>query len=154
VGDRERSVEFVDALKSRFPQDTVVQFNYVPTIYAQIALIDGDPARAIEFLKTTSAYELGIAASSNFSDYMYPVYVRGQAYLAAHQGEAAAGEFQKILNWPGVVLNEPIFPLAYLGLARAKAMAGQTAEARTNYKAFLTLWKNADANMPMLAAVQ
>ncbi len=154
VGDRERTVEFVDALRSRFPQDTVVQFNYVPTIYAQIALIDGDPARAIEFLKTTSAYELGIAASSNFSDYMYPVYVRGQAYLAAHQGEAAAGEFQKILNWPGVVLNEPIYPLAYLGLARAKAMAGQTAEARTNYNAFLTLWKNSDANMPMLAAVQ
>lgn len=154
VGDRERAVEFADALKSRFPQDTVVQFNYLPTLYAQVALIDGDSGRAIEFLKTASTYELGIAASSNYSTYMYPVYTRGQAYLAAKQGDLAAAEFQKILNWPGVVLNEPIGALAYLELARAKAMAGQTAEARKAYSDFLTLWKSADADMPMLAAVE
>jgi serine/threonine protein kinase/tetratricopeptide (TPR) repeat protein len=154
VGDRDQAVEFADALKSRFPQDTVVQFNYLPTIYAQIALIDGDPNRALEFLKVAAPYELGLAASSNYSTYMYPVYVRAQAYLAAHQGQAAAGEFQKLLNWPGVTFNEPIGALAQLGLARAKAMSGETAEAKAAYSNFLSLWKNADNSFPLLSAVR
>ena len=154
VGDKERAVEFADAMKSRFPQDTVVQFNYVPTIYAQIALFDGDAPRAIEFLRAATPYELGLAASSNYSTYMYPVYVRGQSYLAARQGSAAAAEFQRILNWPGVVSNEPIGALAYLGLARARAMNNEPAEARTSYNNFLTLWKNADSSFPFLSAVQ
>lgn len=154
VGDKERAVEFADAMKSRFPQDTVVQFNYVPTIYAQIALFDGDAPRAIEFLRAATPYELGLAASSNYSTYMYPVYVRGQSYLAARQGSAAAAEFQRILNWPGVVSNEPIGALAYLGLARARAMNNEPAEARTSYNNFLTLWKNADSGFPFLSAVQ
>jgi eukaryotic-like serine/threonine-protein kinase len=154
VGDKERAVEFADALKSRFPQDTIVQFNYLPTIYAQVALFDGDTSRAIEFLRTATPYELGLAASSNYSTYMYPVYVRGQTYLAARQGSAAAAEFQRILNWPGVVSNEPIGALAHLGLARAHAMNNETAEARTSYNNFLTLWKNADSSFPFLSAVR
>jgi Flp pilus assembly protein TadD len=154
VGDKERAVEFADAMKSRFPQDTVVQFNYVPTIYAQIALFDGDAPRAIEFLRAATPYELGLAASSNYSTYMYPVYVRGQSYLAARQGSAAAAEFQRILNWPGVVSNEPIGALAYLGLARARAMNNEPAEARASYNNFLTLWKNADSSFPFLSAVR
>ncbi len=154
VGDEEKAVEFADALKSRFPQDTIVQFNYVPTIYAQIALFDGDASRAIEVLRATSPYELGLAASSNYSTYMYPVYVRGQAYLAAHQGAPAAVEFQKILNWPGVVSNEPIGALAHLGLARAHKLNGSMNEARTSYNNFLTLWKSADSSFPFLSAVQ
>ena len=154
VGDKERAVEFADALKSRFPQDTVVQFNYVPTIYAQIALFDGDAPRAIEFLRAATPYELGLAASSNYSTYMYPVYMRGQSYLAARQGSAAAAEFQRILNWPGVVSNEPIGALAHLGLARARAMNNEPAEARTSYNNFLSLWKNADSSFPFLSAVQ
>jgi eukaryotic-like serine/threonine-protein kinase len=154
VGDKERAVEFADALKSRFPQDTVVQFNYLPTIYAQIALFDGDAPRAIEFLRAATPYELGLAASSNYSTYMYPVYIRGQSYLAARQGSAAAAEFQRILNWPGVVSNEPIGALAHLGLARARAMNNEPAEARTSYNNFLSLWKNADSGFPFLSAVQ
>src|SRR6201987_1314789 len=154
VGDKERAVEFADAMKSRFPQDTVVQFNYVPTIYAQIALFDGAAARAIEFLRAATPYELGLAASSNYSTYMYPVYVRGQAYLAAHQGALAAVEFQKILDWPGAVSNEPIGALAPLGLASARAMNNEPAEARTSYNNFLSLWKNADSGFPFLSAVQ
>jgi ATP/maltotriose-dependent transcriptional regulator MalT len=154
VGDKEQAVEFADALKSRFPQDTVVQFNYVPTIYAQIALFDGDNARAIEFLRAATPYELGLAASSNYSTYMYPVYVRGQAYLGAHQGALAAVEFQKILNWQGVVSNEPIGALALLGMARAHAISGETKDARTSYNNFLTLWKNADSGFPFLSAVR
>jgi Flp pilus assembly protein TadD len=154
VGDKERAVEFADALKSRFPQDTVVQFNYLPTIYAQIALFDGDAPRAIEFLRAATPYELGLAASSNYSTYMYPVFVRGQSYLAARQGSAAATEFQRILNWPGVVSNEPIGALAHLGLARARAMNSEPAEARASYNNFLSLWKNADSSFPFLSAVQ
>jgi serine/threonine protein kinase/tetratricopeptide (TPR) repeat protein len=153
VGDRDRAVEFADSLKSRFPDDTIVKFNYLPTIYAQIALNDGNPSRAIEFLNAASPYELGLAATSNYSTYMYPVYFRGQALLAQHQGVAAAAEFQKILNWPGVVSNEPIGALAQLGLGRARAMNGETAEARAAYGTFLALWKNADGG-PLLSAVQ
>jgi len=154
VGDKEKAIEFADSLKSRFPDDTIVKFNYLPTIYAQIALNDGDPARAIEFLRAAAPYELGLAGTSNFSTYLYPVYVRGQAYLAAHQGAAAAAEFQKLLNWPGVVSNEPIGALAHLGLARAHAISGESRDARTSYNNFLTLWKNADSAFPFFSAVQ
>jgi hypothetical protein len=154
VGDRDRAVQFADALKSRFPDDTIVQFNYLPTMYAQIALYDGDPARAIEFLRAAIPYELGLAGSSSYSTYMYPVYVRGQALLADHQGGAAAAEFQKILNWPGVVINEPIGALAHLGLARARAMNGEANEARKSYGNFLALWKDADSGFPLLSEVR
>jgi eukaryotic-like serine/threonine-protein kinase len=154
VGDRESAVEFADSLKSRFPDDTVVKFDYLPTVYAQIALSDQDPARAIEFLRTASPYELGLAEGSNYSTFLYPVYVRGQAFLAAHQGPAAAAEFQKILGWPGVIVNEPIGALAQLGLARAQAMSGNSAESRAAYNNFLSLWKNADNGFPLLSAVR
>jgi len=153
VGDRDRAIEFTDSLKSRFPDDSIVKFNYLPTIYAQIALNDGNPSRAIEFLNVASPYELGLAATTNYSTAMYPVYIRGQALLATHDAVAAAGEFQKILNWQGVACNEPIGALAVLGLARARAMSGDIAEARSAYKTFLSLWKNADAG-PLLSAVQ
>jgi tetratricopeptide (TPR) repeat protein len=154
VGEREKAVEMADVLKSHYPEDTIVQFNYLPTIYAQIALDDREPMRAIEFLKNAAPYEIGLAGSSTYSTYFYPVYVRGQAFLAAHDGAAAAVEFQKILNWPGVVADEPIGALAHLGLARAHSMNGNAAEARTSYRNFLTLWKNADSGFPFLAAVQ
>jgi tetratricopeptide (TPR) repeat protein len=154
VGDRNRAIEMADALKSHYPEDTIVQFNYLPTIYAQIALDDRDPSRAIEFLKTAAPYELALAGSSTYSTYLYPVYVRGQALLAAHDGAAATVEFQKILNWPGVVAEEPIGALGHLGLARARAMSGETTEARASYGNFLALWKNADTGFPFLASVQ
>jgi serine/threonine protein kinase/Flp pilus assembly protein TadD len=154
VGDTNKAAEVAEGLKARFPEDTVVQFNYLPTLYAQIALNDGDKSRALEFLKITSPYEVGLAGASSFSTDLYPVYVRGQALLALHQGGEAAAEFQKILNWPGVVGNEPIGALAYLQLARARAMNGEAAEARDTYNKFLALWKNADADFPLVAAVR
>jgi hypothetical protein len=154
VGDRGKAVEFADGLKSRFLQDTIVQFNYLPTIYAQAELNEGNPPRAIELLRAATPYELGLATSSNYSTYMYPVYVRGQANLSARQGGPAAVEFQKIVNWPGVVLNEPIGALAHLGLARARAMNGETAEARASYNQFLSLWKDADHDTPILIAAK
>jgi eukaryotic-like serine/threonine-protein kinase len=154
VGDKDKAVEMADVLKTRFPEDTIVQFNYLPTVYAQMALNEGDSSRAIEVLRTASPYELGLAGSSNYSTYLYPVYVRGVALLAEHQGGAAAAEFQKILSWPGVVSNEPVGALAYLGLARARAMSGETSEARASYRNFLSLWKNADNGFPLYSAVQ
>jgi serine/threonine protein kinase/Tfp pilus assembly protein PilF len=154
VGDKEKAVEAADVLKSRNPEDTIAKYNYLPTLYAAIALDDGDPARAIGFLKAASANELGLAGGTSYSTYLYPVYVRGLAYLAAKQGDAAAAEFQKILNWSGVVGNEPIGALAHLQLARARKMTGQTAEAKASYGNFLSLWKNADSGFPFVTAVQ
>src|ERR1700719_4410375 len=81
---------------------------------------------------------------------LYPVYVRGEAYLAAHQGSEAAAEFQKILDHRGIVLNEPIGALARLQLGRAYALQGDTAKARAAYQDFLTLWKGADPDIPIL----
>jgi tetratricopeptide (TPR) repeat protein len=150
TGDRDKAVAFADSLRSRFPEDTIVQFSYLPTINAQVALKDGNPTRAIEFLRAATQYELGVAATSNYSVYFYPVFVRGQAFLVEHQGAAAAVEFQKILNWPGVVFNEPIGALAHLQLGRAYGLQGDTAKARAAYQAFLTLWKDADPDIPIL----
>jgi tetratricopeptide (TPR) repeat protein len=154
VGDKGKAAVAADLLKSRYPEDTVAKFNYLPTIYAAIALDNGDAARAIESLKAASADELGLAGGTSYSTYMYPVYVRGLAYLAAKQGDSAVAEFQKILSWPGVVVNEPIGALAHLQLARARKMNGQTAEAKASYGNFLKLWKNADSSFPLVTAVQ
>jgi len=85
-----------------------------------------------------------------FTPSLYPIYVRGQAFLASHRGSEAAAEFQKILKWPGVVLNEPIAPLARLGLARSYALQGDTAKARAAYEDFLKLWEDADGGIPVL----
>jgi hypothetical protein len=85
---------------------------------------------------------------------MYPVYVRGEAYLAAERGAEAAGEFQKILAHPGVVVNEPIVPLARLGLARAYAMQRDSTKARAAYEDFFALWKDADPDVPVLVAAK
>jgi serine/threonine protein kinase/Flp pilus assembly protein TadD len=147
VGDKEKGTAVADLLKSRYPEDTIAKFNYLPTIYAAIALDDGDPARAIEFLKAATPGELGLAGGTNYSTYMYPVYIRGLAYLAAKQGDLAAAEFQKIKDWPGVVVNEPIGALAHLELARARKMNG---EAKAPYQDFLAVWKDADPDIPIL----
>ena len=154
VGDTDSAVEVAEGMKVRFPDDTIVQSNYLPTLYAQIALNDGDKSRALEFLKNAAAYELGLPGAGSYSTNMYPLYVRGQALLALHQGGEAAAEFQKILNWQGVVGNEPIGALAQLQLARARNMNGETAEAKAAYNTFLSLWKNADSDFPMVSAVK
>ena len=135
-----------DDLAKRFPEDTLVEFNYLPTLRAQIAIAHHDPAKAIEFLQAAAPYELG--STGGFLA-LYPIYVRGEAYLLLHQGSQAAAEFQKILDHRGIVWNEPIGALAHLQLGRAYAMAGDTAKARVAYKDFLTLWKDADADIPI-----
>jgi len=128
----------------------VVQFNYLPTIHAQLALSRNDAPKAIETLQAAAPYELGTEGNGAFTPALHPVYVRGEAYLVAHQGTEAAAEFQKILDQRGVVLNEPIGALARLGLARAYALQGDTTKARTAYEDFFTLWKDADPDIPVL----
>jgi tetratricopeptide (TPR) repeat protein len=144
AGDTVRAQVLADDLGTRFPEDTLVRVAYLPTLHAQIALNRGDSADAIGVLQTAIPYELGLAAS------LYPAYLRGEAYLAAHQGREAAVEFQKILAHSGIVQNDPVGGLAHLQLARAYTLQGDTAKARTAYQDFLTLWKDADPDIPIL----
>ena len=122
-------------LGKRFPEDTIVQFNYLPMIRAAIALHSGDGKRAIDALAASAPYELG-ETNSSFTFALYPVYLRGEADLAAKQGAAAVTEFQKILDHAGVVGNEPIGALAHLGLGRAYALSGDTAKAKSCVSGF------------------
>jgi hypothetical protein len=145
AGDSAQSQKLADDLAKRFPEDTVVQFIYLPTIHGQLAIGRNDYLKAIEALRAAAPYELG-----GFPSNLSPVYVRGEAYLAAHQGSEAAIEFQKILDHRGVVLNYPIGALAHLGLARAYSLRGDTAKARAAYQDFLMLWKDADLDIPIL----
>jgi len=146
AGDGSRSLALVNDLGKRFPLDTIVRFNYLPTLRAQLALSQNDPLKAIEFLQSASPYELGTVGNAC----LFPVYVRGEAYLAAHQGSEAAAEFQKILDHRGIVVYEPIGALAHLGVAHAYALQGDTTKARAAYSDFLTLWKDADPDIPVL----
>jgi serine/threonine protein kinase/predicted Zn-dependent protease len=154
VGDGSRAQTLAENLAKGFPEDTVAKFNYLPTLKAQLAISQHDPLRAVETLRSAAPFELGQPGDSSFTPSLYPVYVRGQAYLAANRGSDAAIEFQKILAWRGVVVNEPIGALAHLGLARARAMQGEVSEARAAYQDFLTLWKEADPDVPILKEVQ
>jgi predicted Zn-dependent protease len=140
----------VDDMAKHFPENTVVQFNYLPTLRGQLALGRKNAVEAIDFLKKATPYELGLPGDGSFTPAMYPVYVRGQAYLAANRGTEAAIEFQKILVWRGIVVNEPIGALAHLGLARAYVLQRDTVRARAAYQNFLTLWKDADPDIPIL----
>jgi predicted Zn-dependent protease len=154
AGDSSRAQEIAEELAKRFPDDTIVQFNYLPTIRAQIAIKRNDAAKAAEALQVAAPYELGLAGSTTFLTNMYVVYVRGGVYLAAKQGGPASVEFQKIVDWGGVVINEPIGALAHLGLARAYLLQGDTVKARAAYQDFLTLWKDADPVTPILIAAK
>jgi eukaryotic-like serine/threonine-protein kinase len=138
-----------DDLSKRFPQDTALTYNLLPTVRAAAALQDGDSSKALTALAASSQYESGQTAQEA-TFVLYPVYLRGQAYLAARQGLAAAAEFQKIVDHPGLVQNEPLGALAHLGIGRAYALSGDTSKAQTAYHDFFTLWKGADPDIPIL----
>lgn len=141
-----------DDLEKRFPEDTSVRFSYLPVVRARIALSQGDASGAIELLQAAVPRELGSPRSSvaGLFGAMYPVYLRGEAYLAQGRGTDAASEFKKILDHRGIVVSDPIGALAYLQLGRAFALSGDRIRARSAYQDFLTLWKDADLDIPVL----
>ena len=158
--DTARAESLAQNLGKRFPLDTQMQSLWLPAIQAQLALDRKNSPAALNTLQTASHIELGqITFVLNISC-LYPVYVRGEAYLAAGQGSTAAAEFQKILDHSGIVWNCWTGALAHLGVARAHALASKNSQgANANaahvraleaYKDFLTLWKDADPNIPVL----
>jgi ATP/maltotriose-dependent transcriptional regulator MalT len=149
AGDVANANQLIDDLTKRFPQNTAVQTRYLPMARSALALNSGNAQAAIEALSPAAPYELG-HTNEDFTFALYPVYFRGQAYLAAKNGGAAAAEFQKILDLASIVGNEPIGALAHLGLARAYSLSGKTAKAKTVYQDFFTLWKDADPDVPLL----
>jgi tetratricopeptide (TPR) repeat protein/tRNA A-37 threonylcarbamoyl transferase component Bud32 len=149
AGESAEATRLADDLARRFPEGTIVQVNYLPTIRAAAAIHEGNPAGAIQALARAATYELGVPDVPSVNFNLYPVYLRGLAYLGVHQGSAAAAEFQKIIDHSGIVVDEPIGALAHLQMGRAYAMSGDMIRARTVYQDFLTLWKDADADVPI-----
>src|SRR5207244_3765453 len=149
VGETARAKAIVEELVKNYPSQTVLKVYWLPTIKAAIELNANNAAQALVFLEAAAPYELGEPPQFQLGT-LYPAYIRGQAYLAAHNGTAAATEFQKFLDHRGIVLNFPLGALAHLGLARAYVRSGDPAKARTKYQDFVTLWKEADPDIPIL----
>ena len=150
AGDAAHAQSLADDLTKRFPQDTVVQSVWVPTIRAQIERGRKNSTRGIELLQAAVPYELGMLTGSAPNSCLYPVHVRAEADLGAQEGSAAAKEFQKILDHRGLLWNCVTSVLAHLGLARAYSVQGETVKARAAYQDFLALWKDADFDIPIL----
>jgi tetratricopeptide (TPR) repeat protein len=138
----QRAQRIQDALAKEFPRDTSINVCWLPLIRAAIELNQSNPGKAVELLRTAQERELGCP--------MGMPYLRGYALLAAGQGMEAVGEFQKLLDRRGIVLNTPFAPLAHLGLGRAFVAAGDREKARIAYRDFLELWKDADPDIPIL----
>ena len=146
IGDWQQAEKLAQQLGSAYPKDTMMQNYSLPTIRAAIELQKNNPANAVDILSATLPYELGSGSFEN----LYPAYVRGEAYLKLGQGPQAAAEFQKLIDHPGIVENAVIGALAHLQLGRAQAIAGDKDAARKSYQDFLTLWKDADPDVPAL----
>jgi eukaryotic-like serine/threonine-protein kinase len=153
-GDAAHAQSLADDLAKRFPEDTVLQSVWLPTIRAQIERGHKNPARSIELLQDAAPYELGMLSGSATNSCLYPVYIRAEAYLSMQQGSAAVAEFQKILDHRGLLWNCATGALAHLGLARAYVLQGDTAKAKAAYQDFLMLWKDADPDIPILIAAK
>jgi ATP/maltotriose-dependent transcriptional regulator MalT len=154
-GNVREAQALVDELSRRYPSHTFANLLWIPNVQAIIATQQGDSSRAVEILQKTSPVELG-NANGEMDDglELRPVYTRGQAYLALHRGAEAAGEFKKILDHPELVggvapAGNTVVSLARLGLARACVFEGDNAKARAEYQQFLSLWKNADPDVPI-----
>jgi eukaryotic-like serine/threonine-protein kinase len=149
VSETARAKAIVEELKKSYPSDTVLKVYWLPTIMAAIELNANNSAQALVFLEATAPYELGQPPQFQLGT-MYPAYIRGQAQLMAHDGIAAATEFQKFLDHRGITLNFPLGALAHLGLARAYALSGDTAKSKAAYQDFFAPWKDADPDIPIL----
>jgi eukaryotic-like serine/threonine-protein kinase len=153
IGETARAKAIVEELEKNYGSDTILKVYWLPTIKAAAELNGNNSAQAVVFLEAAAPYELGDPPQLQMGT-MYPVYIRGQAQLLAHNSVAAAIEFQKFLDHRGVSLNFPLGALAHLGLARAYAMQGDSAKAKTAYQDFFALWKDADPDIPILIAAK
>jgi hypothetical protein len=151
-GDLSRARALADDLSRDYPEDTSVQYMYLPTLRALSSLHTHDAAAAIHALQTAARFDLGMGTigAIGYFGRLYPVYVRGLAYLAAHQRAAAAAEFQTIIDHRGIVLVDPMDAMARLQLARALARSADTANAKRAYEDLLVLWKDADPGIPIV----
>jgi tetratricopeptide (TPR) repeat protein len=153
-GDSARSESLAADLDKRFPEDTSVQYNYLPALRGLFATKHGEPRKAIELLQSAAPYEVaepGITFFIGFFGALYPAWARGEAYLAANQRTEAAAEFQKFLDHRGIVFADPAGAMARLQRGRAFAISGDNVRAKAAYEDFLTLWKDADPDIPILA---
>jgi tetratricopeptide (TPR) repeat protein len=135
-----------DQISAEWPEDTLVQHYNIPTIRAAIKLRQHDPAAAIDLLRGTAKYDLAFTGSF---ESVYPAYIRGLAYLGLGDGRSAAAQFQKLIDNPGFSVRHVIGPLARLQLGRAQKMMGDNASARNSYEQFLSIWKDADPDLPV-----
>ena len=152
AGDAAQAQKLSDDLTKQFPQDTLVNFYWLPMARAAIELNRHNSEGALEQLRAAQSYDL--ASPTPDIDSLLVPYLRGYVYLAANKNPEAQAEFQKVLDHPGISVNSPIGSLAHLGLARALAAAGDTAKARTAYQDFFALWKDADPDLPVLVAAK
>ena len=148
AGDSAGARTIAAALSKHSPTDLLLNNYWLPSIRAAIDINQKDPAAAIEALEITRPYEAG--GDPITLDTLYPVYLRGQAYLMQRRGSEAVAEFQKILDNRGRVANGALGALAHLQLGKAYALSSETLKARTAYQDFLALWKNADPEIPLL----
>ena len=149
IGEIAQAKHIVKELERDYPSDTLLNGYWLPTIKAALELNDKNSDQALSLLEPAVPYELGTPSQLQIGP-LFPVYIRGQAQLMAHNGSAAAKEFLKFEDHPGVTVNFPLGALAHLGLARAYALAGDTTRAKTTYQYFFTLWKDADSDIPIL----
>jgi eukaryotic-like serine/threonine-protein kinase len=149
AGDTAKAEQLADKLDRDSPLDTMIQGYWLPTIRGAVALSKGDGKKAVELLQPALTYELGQPLQFQVST-LYPIYVRGQAFLKQGLGQQAAAEFQKIIDHPGLVVNFPLGSLARLEIGRARAMGGDKASAKQSYDTFFGVWKDADPTTPIL----
>ena len=154
AGDVRRAQSMMDDLSAAHISNTVVQSAWLPTVRAQAELIGQKPARALELLEVVKPYERGQLIGNLSYSCMVPAYLRGEAYLGAGQGPQALAEFQKLIDSRGVVGNCWSGALALLGKARAQALSGSKGAAKNSYQRFFELWKNADADVPILKSAR
>ena len=149
IGETARAEGLVRGLEKSYPTNTVLKLYRLPSIKAALELKKGNSSQALVLLEVALPYEPGEPSPSPLGT-LYPAYLRGHAFLLGHNGAAAAAEFQKLLDHPGIALNFPLGVLAHLQMARAFVTTGDTAKAKGAYKDFLTLWKDADPDIPIL----
>jgi hypothetical protein len=145
-GQTAEAGKLADEISAERPEDTLVRHYFIPTIRAAMKLRQHDPTTAIALLRGTAKYDLAFTGSV---DSVYPAYIRGLAYVGLGDGRSAAAQFQKLIDNPGFSMRHVISPLARLQLARAQKMMGDSTSARKSYEEFLSIWKNADPDIPV-----